>query len=745
MTTEGNGRTGLERDISVTTEHHRHRSDAAEHRMVFVLEQALGHVSHGRNIERVVAEAPGIAPSVIRVEHRPQNLASRLPLISTWSFEASWAARESLRTRLAQGPVDAMLFHTQVTSLFSVREMRDVPTVISMDSTPVNYDDFAYDHTRQGAALEWAKWRMNRRAFDAARAVVAWSKWTADSVVDDYHVPEGKVRVVPPGIDLARFRPGSERRPNDRLRVLFVGGDFSRKGGETLVEAMKSLDGEVELDVVTGVRPPSISTASSTRVHLGLDHASDELFELFRRADVFVLPTIGETYGLVLCEAMACGLPIVATNVGAIPEIVEDGRSGVLVPPNSPSALADALRMLARRPDLRRSMGERGLHLAHRDHDATRNIESVLELMTDLSRSERAPSRRWSKKSGGPAPQPSHGVDTRNEETREDEMCCAGAEHFDTAVVVCTRNRPADLRRCLASLAAAPLPGCRVVVVDQSDGMDTAAVFEELVGGLAGFDYVASGRIGASIARNQGARSARGGLVLFTDDDCEVTADWVDNWRRFFEAHPTVGIAFGKVDVPEFDPMAGHIPSFDPGRQDRVWGPEVFWRGAGFVGMGANMAVRHDAFDVVGGFDEVLGPGARLIAGEDHDLALRMVEAGYRLGQSARPTVTHHGFRNKTEASRLGKQYGAGTAAMYLKHVRCRDFRAARFMARDVWRLLARIVRSGVTGKRPTGLNSLRGFVAAIPAAANCPVDVNRRVYTSAEPSMSRSLAKVAR
>ena len=141
--------------------------------------------------------------------------------------------------------------------------------------------------------------------------------------------------------------------------------------------------------------------------------------------------------------------------------------------------------------------------------------------------------------------------------------------------------------------------------------METAAVFDELVGGMSGFEYLASGRIGVSIARNQGARSVRSGLVLFTDDDCEVTDDWVDHWRRFFEAHPTVGIAFGKVAVPEFDPTAGHIPNFDPGHQDRIWGPEVFSRGAGFVGMGANMAVRHDAFDVVGGFDEILGPGAR--------------------------------------------------------------------------------------------------------------------------------------
>jgi glycosyltransferase involved in cell wall biosynthesis/GT2 family glycosyltransferase len=723
MTHDGNDQSGSVGDIAMTPDHLRRTSDAAELRMVFVLEQALGHMTHGRNIESVLAEAPGIAASVIRIEQPPASMTSRLPLVSTWSFEASWATRSALRKRLAQGPADALFVHTQVAALLSVPEMRAVPTVISMDSTPINIDDFGYGHTRQGMALERAKWHMNRRALDAAAAVVTFSHWAADSVVGDYRVPEHKVRVVRPGVDLARFRPAINRRANTRPRVLFVGGDFSRKGGEDLIEAMKLLDGEAELDVVTGVRPRSIPTASPTRVHLGLNHASEELFELYRQADIFVLPAIGECYGHVICEAMASGLPVVATNIGAIPEIVEDGVSGLLVPPSSPAELADALRTLVRRPDQRRSMGERGLQLAHRDHDARRNIESVLELMTGLSRSRRnGPEGRRRR----PAPQPRQPVEKENEMSRR-------SEQLDIAVVVPTRNRPSDLRRCLASLATAVPPRCSVTVVDQSTDMQSAAVFKELVGGLDAFDYVASDRTGVSIARNQGARSVGGDLVLFIDDDCEVTRDWVDHWRQFFEAHPTVDIAFGKVAVPEFDRTAGHIPGFDPGHQDTVWGSEVFSRGAGFVGMGANMAVRRDAFDDVGGFDELLGPGARFRAGDDPDLALRMVRAGHRLGHAAQPTVTHYGFRSNLEASRLGHGYATGTAAMYVKLVRCHDWAAARFMARDISRLVTQIVRCTLTGERPTGFNSLRGFVTTIPGAASCPVDVDRRVYTPAE------------
>jgi glycosyltransferase involved in cell wall biosynthesis/GT2 family glycosyltransferase len=726
MTNDWNGGSGGVEDIAMTTEHLRRTSDAREQRMVFVLEQGLGHVTHGRNIETVLSETPGIDPSVIRIEHRPPGPARQLPFISNRTREVSWDTRVALRKRLAQGPADALFFHTQTTAQFSVREMRAIPTVISMDCTPVNYDDFGYGHTRQAPALEWAKWRISRRALDAARAVVTWSSWTADSVVADYHVPEHKVRVIPPGVDLHRFRPTGERSANARPRVLFVGGDFSRKGGEDLLEAMKSLGDEAELDVVTGVRPPSIPTGSPTRVHLGLNHDSDELFELFRQADIFVLPTIGEGYGQVICEAMACGLPVVATNLGAIPEMVEDGGSGLLVPPSSPSALADALRTLARRPDQRRSMGERGLQLARRNLDARRNVESILELMTGLSRPGSRPKPgQHRRQRPGSAAQPDHPTE------REYEMSGRHPEHLDMAVVVPTRNRPSDLRRCLASLATAASPRCPVMVVDQSTDTESAAVFKELVGGLAGFHYLASDRVGAAVARNDGARSLgkEVDLLLFTDDDCEVPPDWIERWRGFFESHPSVSIAFGKVDVPDFDPTTGLIPSFDPGHEESVWGPEVFSRGAGFVGMSANMAIRRDAFDDVGGFDGAFGPGARFRAGDDPDLALRTVQAGYLLGRTAEPTVMHYGFRNTLEASRLGHGYSAGTAAMYVKLVRCRDWAAARFMARDLGRLVAQIVRRTLTGQRPTGFNGLRGFMAVIPDAARCPVDVDRRVY----------------
>ena len=226
---------------------------------------------------------------------------------------------------------------------------------------------------------------MNRRAFSASKAIVTFSRWAADSVVDDYGIPAAKVHVIRPGVDLRHFRPRPVERPPGPVRILFVGGDFVRKGGDDLLEAVRYLGDSAELDLVTASAPPSPPGSPRIRVHMGLDHSSEQLFDLYRRADVFVLPSRGECYGHVICEALASGLPVVACDVGAVRELVLDGYNGLLVPPGSPARLAEAIRMLVEQPELWRIFGERGLRMAERDHDAARNAGTIFDLMRTLS------------------------------------------------------------------------------------------------------------------------------------------------------------------------------------------------------------------------------------------------------------------------------------------------------------------------------------------------------------------------
>src|SRR5262249_1649951 len=146
-----------------------------------------------------------------------------------------------------------------------------------------------------------------------------------------------------------------------------------------------------ELDIVTSAPLPS--TPPRTRVHVGLGHDSSELFQLYQRADVFVVPSRGDVYGLVYPEAMACGLPVVACDVGAAPDLVIQYDTGLLVRPGPPDQLAVALRTLIENPDLRATMGARGLRLAREQHDADRTCAEIVDLMREVAAGRGSPRR----------------------------------------------------------------------------------------------------------------------------------------------------------------------------------------------------------------------------------------------------------------------------------------------------------------------------------------------------------------
>lgn len=356
---------------------------------VFVLEQTLGHVAHTRNLERVVAAETDISARFVRLAFEPQHRWDRLPALRNWSVRASLEARRGLNRELAARRADCLFIHTQVAALFSIGIMRLVPTVVSLDATPVNFDSVGgpYSHHVSRPAVEAAKRLVNRRALNAAAAVVTWSRWASASVERDYGVARDKIHVIPPGVDTAIFSPGA-RSHDGPVRLLFVGGDLDRKGGADLIESLSGLAGQVEVDLVTGGDPPPAPAGVQVRVHHGLRPQSPELVRLYREADVFVLPARGDCLPQAIAEAMSSGLPVISTPVGAISELVQDGVTGLLVPPRSPAELARAVAVLARDSGRRWAMGRAGLEEVRRHHDMARNNRSVLSLMSDLAEAQ---------------------------------------------------------------------------------------------------------------------------------------------------------------------------------------------------------------------------------------------------------------------------------------------------------------------------------------------------------------------
>jgi len=110
------------------------------------------------------------------------------------------------------------------------------------------------------------------------------------------------------------------------------------------------------------------------------DVSREQLADEYVNADLFCLPSVQEGFGIVLLEAMAAGLPVIACRAAAIPEVVEDGVTGVLVPPRDPPALAATMRDLLASPERRREMGDAGRHAVVRftpDRVAGRLLEAV--------------------------------------------------------------------------------------------------------------------------------------------------------------------------------------------------------------------------------------------------------------------------------------------------------------------------------------------------------------------------------
>jgi glycosyltransferase involved in cell wall biosynthesis len=267
--------------------------------------------------------------------------------------------------------------------MFSLGLMQRIPTVISLDATFNNFLTMAavYKYGPPNKAVYSLKLDWYRRMFHSAVALVTWSTWAKDSLIQDYGVTSDKVLVIPPGVDLHQWCPKKKEVEKDRpLQLLFVGGDFERKGGHVLLEAFhRGLAEQCTLDIVT--KDETVCSEGSVRVHRGLTPNSPLLRQLFADADLFVFPTLGDCTPVVVIEAMAAGLPVLATNVGALAEEVEDGVTGLLVPPNDPGALLEAIRSLANTPDRLVAMGAAGRARAERLFDAKHNYKAVVDVL----------------------------------------------------------------------------------------------------------------------------------------------------------------------------------------------------------------------------------------------------------------------------------------------------------------------------------------------------------------------------
>lgn len=207
-----------------------------------------------------------------------------------------------------------------------------------------------------------------REVYSGAAAIFTFSEFIRRSFIEDFQIAPERVLTVGAGANLRAIGPGTSANRTDERRaptVLFVGREFERKGGDLLLRAFAQVRERVPNASLVIIGPNKAPEPHPGVEFLGRLQKSDpgderRLANSYMSADVFCFPTRHEPFGLVVLEAMLYGLPVVASNVWALPEMVVEGDTGYVVPPDDTVAFADRVTELLLDPLRARAMGARG-------------------------------------------------------------------------------------------------------------------------------------------------------------------------------------------------------------------------------------------------------------------------------------------------------------------------------------------------------------------------------------------------
>ena len=232
---------------------------------------------------------------------------------------------------------------------------------------------------------------LEGKLYSSARGIFTMSDYIAASFARDFHTPMNRIHAVGAGpnanplelLALDRSPTGNQGPPT----ILFIGREFERKGGDVLVNAFRKLRVSIPDLRLVVVGPRDEMQLPEGAEWLGfLDRTSpsdwSRLKAAFERASVFCLPARHEPFGLVVLEAMYAALPVVATRIGALQEMVCDGSTGYLVKPDDANELADALYKTLSDPSAA-AMGAAGRARATAKYSWLRVTEKIAQVISD--------------------------------------------------------------------------------------------------------------------------------------------------------------------------------------------------------------------------------------------------------------------------------------------------------------------------------------------------------------------------
>lgn len=365
-------------------------------RIFSVIEGYIGHQTYGQLMQDYFSQSEGckvdfywhdedreMRSKVLRrlLSYQSSNPWIRRQNLDLFLFRfqlaLAYLTRRILLRNLGKANYSALHLHTQPLAFLCLDLMQQYPTIVSIDRTALQ------------AAREQSESRfywthspnvyLEKKVFQAAQKVLSFSEAARRSVIDDYGIEPEKVTTVYTGIHADQILPASSHNDRALPNILFIGGDFERKGGDDLLEVfLEQFSDRATLNLVTSAKP----NCNHPNVHIynHIKAYTPEWLKLYQAADLFVMPTYSDCTPWVFLEAMAAGLPIITTRVNAIPEIVIHGDNGLLIERGDRAALAQSIDHLINNLDLRQKMGHQGRNLVEYTFNAKTHFEKLEHL-----------------------------------------------------------------------------------------------------------------------------------------------------------------------------------------------------------------------------------------------------------------------------------------------------------------------------------------------------------------------------
>jgi len=293
-------------------------------------------------------------------------------------------AKRLIDRKINQGDYNILFFHTQPLAFLSLNLMQKMPSVVSIDMTN---KQAAEESTNKHKWTYSPNKFLERQVYLKCSKILTWTAWARSSVINDYGIHPDKVKVIPPGVDTTHlvFIDRNHKSSQDLYNILFVGGDFKRKGGEDLLTVfLAQFADKAILHIVTSLNAVKCDHPNVC-IYSGVEAYSSLWCELYRQADAFVMPTYADAFGIVFIEAMASGLPVIASKLTQTTEIVREGETGFLITPGDRQELANKLQLLIDNPSLGRQMGKRARQIVEERFDTQKNFQKIELIFEDLA------------------------------------------------------------------------------------------------------------------------------------------------------------------------------------------------------------------------------------------------------------------------------------------------------------------------------------------------------------------------